>query len=79
VITIRLKLLPYILCLAWKLSFVCLSFNRELDYAPSYLEGLPVQPLNPKTCLNEVGLSDTIYRGVIFYYSMCFSFKLLCC
>jgi len=69
-----------------------LSFDRELDYALSYVAGLPVHPLNHKAWLivtasfssfyqrpNETALSDTLHSGAIFYYSMCFSFNSVCC
>ena len=65
VIILKLISITYVLWLAWKLSFVYLSFYRELDYAPSYLAGLPVYPLNPKACLNLVALSNTLHSGVI--------------
>ena len=51
VIILKLISITYVLWLAWKLSFVYLSFYRELDYAPSYLAGLSVHPLNPKAWL----------------------------
>ena len=69
--------------LAWKLSFVCLSFDRKLDYAPSYLEGMPVHPLIPKAWLMMIAsfwsfgndqmrlLCQTLFIAVLFFIIQC--------
>ena len=50
-IIIKSMSITYILWLAWKKSFVRFSFDKELNYAPSFLSGLIVHVLNPKTWL----------------------------